>query len=379
MRAVGLIFVLFTSSLTLADDAQTPEPKVNVKPAHIPLRVVRILPNTHQALLFDKSRHTHVLAEVGATIAGFHVDEVADDEVILSANGTQFVLAAPDTEARHRDDEPLTSGATRPVDPYAKELATTIAEPVDPYADPAARTVPQASDTAARADARTHNTSDESGAQPTDSPTPVTPEPVVPTTPTSVPASAAPAPSAVPASSAPAAAGRPTPTVTAPTAPAPVASPAPAPAPTSAPEPAVPTIESSTNLGHTASPDAGRSSTESSTNVGQTAPPEAVRRSIDTTLSRDDVRIALADFAKLTAAVHGAFTPAGARIDGLAPGSLFAKVGLRTGDVVTAINGQPILSVDDAADLYVHATTTRNLAIQVTRNGKPVTLKVTIQ
>jgi S1-C subfamily serine protease len=99
----------------------------------------------------------------------------------------------------------------------------------------------------------------------------------------------------------------------------------------------------------------------------------------ETTLSRGDVRLALADFAKLTASVHGAFTPAGVRIDGLAAGSIFVKAGLKSGDLVTAVDGKPIKSLDDAADLYVRATSARNISIQIVRNGKPTTLRVTIQ
>jgi S1-C subfamily serine protease len=58
---------------------------------------------------------------------------------------------------------------------------------------------------------------------------------------------------------------------------------------------------------------------------------------------------------------------------------VFAKVGLKTGDIVTAVDGKPILTIDDAAELYSRATTARNLTVSVLRAGKPATLKVSIQ
>jgi S1-C subfamily serine protease len=89
--------------------------------------------------------------------------------------------------------------------------------------------------------------------------------------------------------------------------------------------------------------------------------------------------VALADFGRLMSAIRGEFTAAGAKIDGVTDRSVFAKVGLKTGDIVTAVDGKPILSIDDAAELYSHATTARNLTVSVLRAGKPATLKVSIQ
>ena len=51
-------------------------------------------------------------------------------------------------------------------------------------------------------------------------------------------------------------------------------------------------------------------------------------------------------------AIRGEFTPVGAKIDGVTDRSLFAKVGLKTGDIVTAVDGKPICTIDDAAELY---------------------------
>jgi len=106
MRLVGAFLVIaLASTQSLADgvdgvddakpsDSQPPAPAAS-KPK-VPLRVVRMLPETHQALLFDKIKGTHVLADIGKTIAGFVVDDIDDDEVSLTAEGgAQIVLVAP--------------------------------------------------------------------------------------------------------------------------------------------------------------------------------------------------------------------------------------------------------------------------------------------
>ena len=61
----------------------------------VPLRVVRVMPESHQALLFDSRRSTHVLAEVGGQVAGYTVDDIDGDTVTLHRGRQQIVLAAP--------------------------------------------------------------------------------------------------------------------------------------------------------------------------------------------------------------------------------------------------------------------------------------------
>jgi S1-C subfamily serine protease len=81
----------------------------------------------------------------------------------------------------------------------------------------------------------------------------------------------------------------------------------------------------------------------------------------------------------LSASVKGSFTPAGAKLESVTPGSLFAKAGLKSGDVVTAVDGHPLRSLDDAANLYARAATARSVSLQITRAGKPMTLRIAIQ
>jgi len=96
-------------------------------------------------------------------------------------------------------------------------------------------------------------------------------------------------------------------------------------------------------------------------------------------LPRGDVRAALGNFGTLAGSIHGAFTPTGVRVDSVASGSLFAKAGLRGGDVIASVDGVPLRSLDDAADLYARAASARNVSVAIVRGGKPVTLRVAIQ
>jgi hypothetical protein len=396
MRSLSLLVVVLASSLAASpargDDAKGPDPKAEARGSRISLRVVRIMPDTHQVLLFDKTRGTHVLAEVGGSVNGFHVDEILEDEVVLTANNTQYVLVAPDPawRRRNRDDRTATRGApadpyaasvTRPVDPYA-EPAATGGGPVDPYADPTIRTVEaqppnvpgdgnvRTIDAPAKA-APTAPAVTSPPAIPSASPTPPTVASATPTPPTSPPvASTTPTPPTSPpvASTTPTPAASPTvPASPKPTAPASTPAATAAPAPSTPPAAEVPAISSpASELAAAAT--GGRGAVTSPSELGG-----------DSTLTRGDVRLALADFAKLTASVKGVFTPGGVRIDGLSAGSIFVKAGLRSGDLVTAVDGKPIRSLDDAADLYVRATSARNISVQLIRNGKPTTLRVTIQ
>jgi general secretion pathway protein C len=96
-------------------------------------------------------------------------------------------------------------------------------------------------------------------------------------------------------------------------------------------------------------------------------------------LSRGELDGALANFARLTAGVHGSFSATGVVIDGVGDGTIFQRAGLRTGDVVTSVDGVRLRTLDDAANLYARAATARAITAQVVRAGKPVTLHVVIQ
>jgi PDZ domain-containing protein len=272
----------------------------------VPLRVVRVMPDTHQALLYDKTQGTHVLVEQGKSIDGYLVEDIDEDEVTLVGDtGTEIVLAAPDYRHRHDDDdraEKTDKKAAAPQDPYASATS-----PQDPYAE-------------------TPIAAGEGGVRTTEAP--------------SAAASAAP---------------------TAPTAPR-VAE-APGTAPTTAPA-TVPATTAPTTAPATEAP----------------PPPPSAAWSASTppALTRADVNASLANFGKLAGSVHGSFTADGARLDAIAPDSLFAKAGLHNGDVITAVDGKPLKSLDAAASLYARAAGVKMLTLSVIRAAKPLTLRVVI-
>ena len=323
MRLVStLLFLALTGTIAGADGASPTEnanaaqPVAVVAKAKVPLRVVRILEETQQALLFDKVKGTHVLAEVGSSIDGFTVQDIDDDEVTLvGENGTQVVLAAPDWRRHRADDAP--TGA-RPATPAVKPAAAPAAvaadaamAPIDPYAEPDApiRTVdaqvpPHAIDAG------------DGGVRVAEAPGP-TPAP-----PVAAPPAAAPP---VATTSAPAA----TPVVT--------------------------------------------------TALAVPAPAPAIDPDAPLVLPRADVAAALSNFGKLAGSVRGTFTPTGVKLESIVAGSLFAKIGLRAGDLIASVDNHPLHSIDDAAELYARASSARNVSIQLTRAGKPITLHVLIQ
>jgi len=410
---VGLFAMFLTASVARADEAKAPDPQPVSSRSKMPLRVVRVLAESHQALLYDKIRGTHVLAEVGGTVGGYEVVEIAEDEVTLYANGREFVLAAPaDLPAPRPTRAPARPAvkAELPLDPYSDAGQNADGGPLDPYAETPVRSVSAAPafDAGQNADGPAIDVGPapravpattapamipaapaaELGDNPYDAPVPsVTAAPVtaapVTAKPAAKPAATKPARSVstegiegfLPPGTSPddaAAAKAPAPAVTAPAVPAPAASRPGTPAdpywvdgqtelPPAKPVRVV-TAEGPAAPGPAAAPD---------------APPAPVIT--PTVLSRSDLNATIGDFNKLAGVLRGSFTPEGARLDAVAEGSVFARAGLRRGDIVTAVDGQPLRSIDDAADLYVRAASTKAANIQLVRAGKPMTLRVLIQ
>jgi S1-C subfamily serine protease len=96
-------------------------------------------------------------------------------------------------------------------------------------------------------------------------------------------------------------------------------------------------------------------------------------------LTRRELDAALANFSALTVAFRAAFTPEGVKVESVLDGSVFAKAGLRAGDVIASVEGRPLRSLDDVAALYARAGSLRAVTAQVVRGGKLLTLRVSIQ
>jgi type II secretory pathway component PulC len=535
MRLVaGVLALTLFAPLVRAEDTGTParpSPSAAVR-SRVPLRVVRVMPESHQALLFDRSRETHVLADVGATIHGYSVDAIDDDEVILSRDGTQIVLAAPAHPRERRRERDRDGGDDR--DGARRADPVTDPAPIDPYGDGEPRAV-TAPDTDARGPGAPASPRRATGAieagdggvriarAPTGSPGPARPiepgsdgvrvaqAPLEPEPAPSADRTRAPAPpdvrvaeappadprssgtpgapagfSAAPSAGVPSASASGAPSANASGAPsvnasgaseavspitpslessasASLVAPSPAPPPTGAPSVARPTGAASPDarsLGivPTTSPPpearspearladapvaapaparpagktaraakatkAGRQALDArafadglsadrgsrSRSPASASPPNAAASEAPTSpavrtqseartapvvapgdapagapadaivLSRGEVDSALADFAKLTAAIRASFSDTGVVVDDVRSGTIFQRAGLRAGDTITAIDGTRLRSLDDAANLYARAATARSLTVQLLRGGAPVTLRVVIQ
>ena len=84
-----------------------------------------------------------------------------------------------------------------------------------------------------------------------------------------------------------------------------------------------------------------------------------------------DVNQALADSFKLA-------KPEGALVAQVAPGSAAAKAGVKTGDVITGFNGQPVVSASDLPARVGQAEPGKPARLDIWRNGAASTLTVTL-
>ncbi|HTL35162.1 MAG TPA: PDZ domain-containing protein [Kofleriaceae bacterium] len=352
----ALLFLALTGSVALAEDASPPssdakpadakpEAAAPVAKRRVPFRVVRMLPETRQVLLFDKTKGTHVVAEVGQDVEGYLVDDIDDDEVTLVApSGAEIILTAPDMTWRRRQAEKNAK---------AKAPAAADAAPEDPYADPATPATATASPIVAGADGVRVASATGATVTPDAEPAPADPygDPGV--------AAFFEAVGATP-----------------PAASSPSATPSGSPATTKAPAASKPTTSSSDGaaLGAalTGSPAPASAPSASSSATGTAGPTTA-------TIKRSDIDLALGNFAATAATFKATFTAQGLRFDDVVTESLIARVGLQKGDVITTVDGQPLRSLDDAANLYARLPTARGSTIQVLRAGKPMTLRIAIQ
>ena len=69
----------------------------------------------------------------------------------------------------------------------------------------------------------------------------------------------------------------------------------------------------------------------------------------------------------------------GFKVFRIKPNSFYKKLGLRNGDVITAINGFEINSIEKALQLYQKLRTEKNLNLDITRRGQQITLEYMIR
>ena len=352
-----------------AAEGPAPGPAVPraVKPAKIPFRVVKLMPDAAQALVYDRTTSEHLLVQVGDDVGEYQVIDVDDEELVLWRDGREIVLTVDPTAPQepavlaHRPPRVVSAGAgvapapvapTSPapavaapaaaapatalspesvgpnqvlIDPYG--AGVSAAGPLDPYAAPAV-------------------------VAPLD---PYAVGPVAPAAIAPVTVGAAPAPGTLtPAAAAPAPVD--------PNAPHSVL----------APPDQRASLASAVVLDPYAEPKVVSAPAGAEPIKGVPAPLSEAARAAELradvlTIQRSQLEAAVTSFDKL-AKDHGfEKTARGVRLRQVAPDSYAYSLGLRSGDVITAIDGAPLRGLDDAAAAYVRLASATRLTFDVER------------
>lgn len=69
----------------------------------------------------------------------------------------------------------------------------------------------------------------------------------------------------------------------------------------------------------------------------------------------------------------------GLRLTGIRSGSIFSRMGLRSGDVLVGVDGDPIQSVDDALKFYKSLKSASNVKLKVKRGGREKTIDYQVE
>ena len=333
-------------------------PKASKRFGKIPFRVVKLLPATEQVLIYDKDQRKHLVVQVGDPLGTFEVVAVDDEELVLLRDGRELVLLV-DPSA------PMPRAFLVPAPHAPRSAASAGPGPLDPYGS--VPTVPV----------------------PTAAPPTVTAQPMAPLDPY---ATGGPAP-------APTRAAAPLdPYATAPTAP-PVG---PVPLdPYALPRAA--STDAGPGLHEVLAPPAQRASLGVSEVVDPYAEPKVVAAPIGAKpvtgvpaptseaaraveiraevlpLARAELQAAVANFDKLAKELAFERTGRGVRLGQVPVTSYAYKLGLRSGDVISAIDGAPLRGLDDAAAAYVRLGTATQLSLDVERGAARGTLRFTLR
>ncbi|MGD8961059.1 MAG: PDZ domain-containing protein, partial [Desulfobacterales bacterium] len=71
--------------------------------------------------------------------------------------------------------------------------------------------------------------------------------------------------------------------------------------------------------------------------------------------------------------------PAGISITGIKPNTVFRKMRLRNGDIITGVNGAPIESVEDAMKIFGDLSSASEIQLEIKRRGRKRTLNYKIE
>ena len=88
--------------------------------------------------------------------------------------------------------------------------------------------------------------------------------------------------------------------------------------------------------------------------------------------------MAVAKGARVVPAVKNG-KPDGFKLYAIRPSSVYSKLGLANGDTLQSINGFEMTSADKALEVYTKLREATSLEVEITRRGKPMTLKYSIR
>ena len=314
MRRLGFAIAVLVAALAAparAGSADEPiDPDEQVEPRLPTVQLVQAWPKTRQALLYDPIQGTYVVVAAGQNVDGFRVSRIGKNQIVLSTIGGPA-----------RDYVLLPTPVADLPDAPAPTATAPKTPPPAPDATPAPAARPVLIDPyrAGVLDPYGADGVREVQAPPQSKAPPAPPVPAVTVKPTPAPTPVKPIPATKP--------------VTAPPTPA-------------KPVPA----------------------------VTKQAPPAAPAPGGPLVLDKKDLDAALGDFATLTKDSRLTLGPTGVAFAHVAPGSLFARIGLRDGDRVVSINGTAIHSIDDAASLYAQLGGMKQLTLDVVRGSGHVSL-----
>ena len=70
---------------------------------------------------------------------------------------------------------------------------------------------------------------------------------------------------------------------------------------------------------------------------------------------------------------------AGLMLSSIQRSSIFRRMGLRSGDIITGVNGSRLVSVDDALKIYENMKSSSNMSIEIKRRGRNRTIDYNIE
>ncbi len=88
---------------------------------------------------------------------------------------------------------------------------------------------------------------------------------------------------------------------------------------------------------------------------------------------------AIQDVGQLATEIRIQPSEEGLSLSNIKPNSIFRRMGLRNGDVLKAVDGQEIRTVDDALRLYERLKSSDNVAVQLQRRGSDRTINYNIR